>query len=130
MTLADWIMRAATANPPRGREHWAHGMHAEYDELNIGKLNWAFGCWTTMFGWRLHADTLYLVVMVSVTYLWMLGVFDEPVVNRTFLQPTSRSRPPAPTPSSNAASTKAPAHASAFRLPISLAAPPPATAAV
>lgn len=32
MTLADWIMRTATSNPPFGREAWAQAMQTEYGE--------------------------------------------------------------------------------------------------
>lgn len=66
MSLADWIMRAATDNPPHGREHWAQAMRAEYATLGSGKLNWALGCWTTMLVWRVRADAIYLIVLATV----------------------------------------------------------------
>lgn len=80
MTLADWIMRAAIANPPRGREHWAQAMHAEYASLTSGKLSWALGCWTTMLAWRLRADAIYLAVMLVIASAWAFGVFDQQLV--------------------------------------------------
>lgn len=83
MTLADRIMQVAMAHPPPGREQWAQAMQAEYEQLNGDKLSWAFGCWTTMFGWRMRSEALYAVIMVAVTCLWILGIFDDPVINLT-----------------------------------------------
>lgn len=83
MTLADWIMRTATSNPPFGREAWAQAMQTEYGELADRKLGWAIGCWTAMLGWRIRSEATYAAIMMAVTYLWTLGVFDEPVINLT-----------------------------------------------
>jgi hypothetical protein len=81
MSLADWIMRAATDDPPRGREQWAHAMRAEYASLDGGKLSWALGCWTTMLGWRLRADAFYLATMLVVTSAWAFSAFDHYIVS-------------------------------------------------
>lgn len=81
MTLADWIMRAATDSAPRGRERWAQAMRGEYATLTSGKLNWALGCWTAMMGWRLRADALYLAVMLTVIWFWFFGSLKEPIVD-------------------------------------------------
>lgn len=84
MTLADWIMRSATEAPPRGREHWAQAMRAEYASLDGGKLSWALGCWTTMLGWRLRADAIYLAVMLAVIYFWSFGSLTDYLVDVSF----------------------------------------------
>lgn len=81
MKLADWIMRAATNNPPPGRERWAQAMRAEYTSLDNGKLNWALGCWTVMLGWRLRVEAPYLVIMLAVASAWAFGVFDRHLVS-------------------------------------------------
>ena len=75
MTLADWIMRATTSNPPRGHEQWAEAMRAEYAVLGGGKLGWAFGCWTTMLGWRLRDDGLYFATLIAVVILLDFSTF-------------------------------------------------------
>jgi len=69
MALADWIMRIATENPPKGRETWAQAMRAEYASLSDSKLGWALGCWSTMLGWRLRADTLYFAALIAAVVL-------------------------------------------------------------
>jgi len=81
MTFADWIMRAATNNPPRGREQWAQAMRAEYASLAGGKLSWALGCWTTMLGWRLRADVFYLAALAGFLAILMSGVLFFPEVH-------------------------------------------------
>jgi hypothetical protein len=84
MSPADWIIRAATDDPPHGREQWAHAMRAEYATLTSGKLNWAIGCWMAMLGWRLRADALYLAVMLAVVYFWSFGSLTEYLVDISF----------------------------------------------
>jgi hypothetical protein len=80
MSLAEWIMRAATDAPPRGREHWAQAMRAEYASLAGGKLSWALGCWTTMLGWRVRADAVYLTLMTAVAATWAFSPLDHEFV--------------------------------------------------
>ncbi|MBS0384479.1 MAG: hypothetical protein JSS00_03920 [Proteobacteria bacterium] len=71
MRLADWIMRSATSNPPHGREQWAQAMRAEYALIKDGKLSWALGCWTTMLGWWVSAEMIYLVVLATAIVVLM-----------------------------------------------------------
>ena len=67
--LAQQLMRWATRRPPAGREDWALAMQREFDALEGDRLAWALGCFTTMTGWRLRADGLYLVLLALVPIL-------------------------------------------------------------
>jgi hypothetical protein len=74
MALADWLMRTATRSPPRGREQWVEAMRAEYASLAGDKFGWALGCWTTMLGWRLRVDAIYLALLAAAIVLLMTSL--------------------------------------------------------
>jgi hypothetical protein len=70
-TLARWVMNLATRAAPAARRDFARGMREEFEALDFetpgaDRLGWALGCLTTVAGWRLRADGLFLAALVGV----------------------------------------------------------------
>lgn len=65
-SLARWAMSLAVRAAPLGRRDFARAMREEFEVLDGGRLGWALGCLTTVAGWRLRADGLFLAALVAV----------------------------------------------------------------
>jgi hypothetical protein len=65
-SLARWVMSLATRAAPAARRDFARAMGEEFAVLDSGRLAWAFGCLTTVAGWRLRADGLFLAAMITI----------------------------------------------------------------
>lgn len=72
--LARLMLRASVALAPKHRAGWTRAMQAEFEALddNGPALEWALGCLATAAGWRLRADTPYLIAFTAMigTSIW------------------------------------------------------------
>ena len=65
MAISDLIMKMAVATSPKDRTDWTTAMAAEFAALKTGRVNWALGCFLTTIVWRLRAESLYLLVVMT-----------------------------------------------------------------
>ena len=70
-SLARWVMNLATRAAPAARRDFTRGMGEEFEALDFeapggDRLGWALGCLTTVAGWRLRADGLFLAALAGV----------------------------------------------------------------
>ena len=67
--IARLLMRWTTRRPPPDRAEWALAMERDFETLERGELGWALGCAVTMAGWKLRANWLYLLLLLSAPLL-------------------------------------------------------------
>ncbi len=65
--LSRRLIKAATVLAPADRKPWAEAMAAELDVLGDGEgaLGWAWGAFCAALAWRLRAEALFMVLLIS-----------------------------------------------------------------